>query len=211
MIAAQQGGAVVDQRTGETVLQDADGTSTGAIFVGGAMRQLVTAAGQAFLGEEVSRTHPLARIGATSSRLKTSRSVVWGIARQLGHDPTRWLWDGAVLVTWGGEVLNVLLAALLSREVPRADFRPSQTGIVGPLTPITLSTELIREAAFRTQEANDLPLAVARRFTSPSRFIGELSNALAAEERRRSIPWVPFNRWLAMISGVHTISSGAPV
>src|SRR5205823_5091275 len=89
VIAARQGGAVVDQRTGETVFQDSDRTTAGAVFVGGSMRQLVTAAGQAFLGEEVSRTGPLARIGATSLGVKVSRSVVWGIARQLGYDPTR--------------------------------------------------------------------------------------------------------------------------
>ena len=141
--------------------------------------------------------------------MKTSRSVVWGIARQLGHDPTRWLWDGTLLLTWGGEVFNVLLAAILSREMPRAELRPSQTGISGPLTPITLSVELIRAAALRAHEANDLPVAIARKFTSPSRFIGELSNALAAEERRRSIPWDPFNRWLATISGVDTVTGTA--
>jgi hypothetical protein len=71
---------------------------------------------------------------------------------------------------------------------------------------MTLSIELIREAAFRAEQANDLPLAVAGRFTSPSRFIGELSNTLAAEERRRSIPWAPFNRWLTVVSGVNSVT-----
>jgi ATP-dependent helicase Lhr and Lhr-like helicase len=169
----------------------------------------VTAGGQAFLGQEVSHSHPLARIAATSSRAKTSRSVVWGIARQLGHDPTRWLWDGTHLLTWGGEVFNVLLAAILSREMPRAQFRPSQTGVSGPLTPITLSVELVRAAALRAQEANDLPVAITGKFTSPSRFIGELSNALAAEERRRSVPWGPFQRWLSMVSEVDTFTATA--
>jgi ATP-dependent Lhr-like helicase len=73
----------------------------------------------------------------------------------------------------------------------------------------SLSVELIHAAALRAQEANDLPVAVARKFTSPSRFIGELSNALAAEERRRSVPWGPFQRWLAAISGVDTVTATA--
>jgi hypothetical protein len=191
------------------VLEDADDTSAGAVFVAGSMRQLVTAGGQAFLGQEVSYSHPLARIAATSSRAKTSRSAVWGIARQLGHDPSQWLWDGTLLLTWGGEVFNVLLAAIFSREMPRAQFRPSQTGVSGPLTPITLSVEVVRAAALRAQEANDLPVSIAGKFTSPSRLIGELSNALAAEERRRSVPWVHSNAGLPWCPGVDMVTATA--
>jgi ATP-dependent helicase Lhr and Lhr-like helicase len=139
--------------------------------------------------------------------LQVSRSVVWGLARQLGHDPTRWQLEGARLVTWGGAAFNTLLAALLMREAPGRRFLPSDVDVSGPLPAVAISVEGVREWASQAERANDLPLNVAERFTSPSRFMGELSNQLAAEEKRRSIPWRPFYRWLDRVSGIDPTGS----
>jgi hypothetical protein len=54
---------------------------------------------------------------------------------------------------------------------------------------------------------NDLPLSVSEEFTSPSGFIGELSNRLAAEEKRWSIPWRFFHRWLDRVRGIDMVGS----
>jgi ATP-dependent helicase Lhr and Lhr-like helicase len=209
VIAGQQGSAVLDLRTGETAIHDADKASAGgALFIGGAMRRLVVGSdGDAFLDDGVSRFQPLARIRAKSSRLTVSRSVVWGLARQLGHEPTRWQLDGARLVTWGGESFNTLLAALLRRGAPGRCFLPSYAGVSGPLHAIGVSVESVRELASQAERSNDLPLSVAGKFTNPSRFMGELSNRLAAEEKRRSIPWRSFHRWLDRVGGVDMVGT----
>src|SRR5439155_22117099 len=93
----------------------------------------------------------------------------------------------AGLVTWGGEPFNLLLAALLTRDTPGRRFFPTSIGINGPFGAVTLSIQRIRDLAAQAEQDNDLPLSVAGRFTSPSRFLGELSNRLAAEARLRSI------------------------
>jgi len=207
VIAGQQGIAVLDLRTGEAAIEDADISTAGAgVFVSGATRRLMLGSdGTAFLGDAVPRRHPLARIKGTSSGLKMTRSVVWGLARQLGHDPTRWNLSEAGLVTWGGEPFNLLLAALLTRDAPRRRFFPTYIGINGAFDAVNLSIQRIRDLAAQAEQANDLPLNVARRFTSSSRFLGELSNHLAAEEARHSIPWPPFRRWLEHVSGIDKV------
>jgi len=204
VIAGQQGIAVLDLRTGEAAIEDADSSTAGAgVFVGGAIRRLVVGSdGTPFLGDAVPRRHALARIKAVSSGLDISRSVVWGLARQQGYDPTCWNWSDSGLVTWGGEPFNLLLSALLTRDAPRRRFFPTYVGVNGSFDAVSLSIERIRDLAAQAELANDLPLSVARRFTSSSRFLGELSNHLAAEEARRSIPWPPFRRWLDRISRI---------
>jgi hypothetical protein len=163
--------------------------------------------GRAFLGGSAPHSQPLARIRATGSRLAISRSVIWGIARQLGQDPTRWQLDGARLVTWGGESFNTLLAALLLRATPGRRLAVTAVGVGGLLPPATISVGSVRELAAQSEQSNDLPLALAQKFTSPSRFMSELSSHLAAEEKRRSIPWISFYRWLDRITGINIVGS----
>ncbi|MER9243440.1 DEAD/DEAH box helicase [Mesorhizobium sp. M0633] len=209
VIAGQPSSAVLDLRTGEAAIRDADESSAGgAVFIGGSMRKLVVGSeGGAFVGEGVSRSQPLARIKATGSGLPVSRSVVWGLARQRGHDPTRWQQEGTRLVTWGGVRFNTLLAALLMREATGRRFLPSDVGIGGPVSAVMISVEGVRELASHAERTNDLPISIAAKFASPSRFMGELSNRLAADEKRRSIPWTPFYRWLDRVSGIDLVGS----
>ena len=92
VIAGHSTNTVLDSKTGDPAMRDTVDPSWGdAVFVGGTMRRFIQGAdGTSFLGDTVSRSRPLARILAASPRIPVSRSVVWGIARQLGHDPTIW-------------------------------------------------------------------------------------------------------------------------
>lgn len=209
VIAGHQGAAVVDIRTGKPAMHDAaEGSAGAAIFVGGSMRRLLVGSeGGTYLGGEAPRSQPLARIKSASARFYTSRSVVWGLAREKGFDPTRWRLEGGELVTWGGEPFNLLLAALLMRHVLGRRLVASAVSIAGPVTAVELSIDAIRDWARQRELANDLPLSVAVKFTAPSRFLGELSSGLAAEERRRSVPWAPFRRWLDRVTGIDVAGS----
>ena len=74
--------------------------------------------------------------------------------------------------------------------------------IVGPILPLDLSLNDVRGLADAAQTAGDLPLSVAGKFTNPSLFAGELSAELAAQEKRASIPWASFRRWLDKIEAI---------
>ena len=207
VISGQPGTLVLDSRTGEPAMRDAGDSNWGdAVFVGGLMRRLVQGAdGGTFLGDSVARSRPLARIKATGPGLPLSRSVVWGLARQLRHDPTIWQLSRAGLRTWGGEPFNRLIAVFLTRLAAGTSFTPSTIGISGPMPVEGISIGAVRDWATRAEREMDLPLSVAGKFTNPSRFLGELSNELAAEEKRRSVPWSTFHRWLGQIRGVERI------
>jgi hypothetical protein len=110
-------------------------------------------------------------------------------------------------VTWGGSTFNTLLAAILTREAPGGQFQSSDIDVTGRLPAATISLQEVREWARRAEQANDLPISVAEKFTSGSRFIGELSPRLGGEEKRRSIPWRPFHRWLDRVSGIDMAGS----
>lgn len=204
VIAGQPGNAVVDVRTGKPAIRDAERIDFGgALFHGGEMRRLMAGSdGEAYLGGKVAGGQPLARIRGTGFAPSMSRSIVWGLARQRGFNPTRWRLERAGIVTWGGETFNTLLAALLTRQSPARHFVPMPEGITGPVSMLDVSLDAVRELARATERADDLPLNIARKFTSPSRFLHELSNELAAEEVRRALPWVAFNRWLDRIEGI---------
>jgi ATP-dependent helicase Lhr and Lhr-like helicase len=124
-----------------------------------------------------------------------------------GFDPTRWRLEGARLVTWGGETFNTLLAALFARQFSGRRFAASPEEVSGPIFAVDVSVHTVRELALRTERDGDLPLSVAAKFTSPSRFFGELSNDLAADEKRRSPPWAPFHRWLDRVTGIDVVGS----
>ena len=204
VITGRQGAAVVDIRTGKTAMHDADRTSAGgAIFLRGSLRRLLIGPeGGTFLGDEASRAQPLARIKGTGPGLSMSRSIIWGLARQKGLDPTCWRLEGARLVTWGGEEFNTLLAALFAQQFPGRQFDVSPELLDGPVLELDVSIGLVRELAIETERKGNLPLDVAAKFTNPSRFFGELSNDLAAVERRQSVPWAPFHRWLDRVTGI---------
>lgn len=209
VISGRAGSAVVDIRTGETAITDADETTAGgAVFHGGSMRRLIAAGeGGTFLGGDATRGQPLARIKGTGRALPMSRSIIWGLARQRGFDPTRWVLDGAALITWGGEIYNKLLAALFSRQAPDGRFAATGEQVFGPIHVLDVSLNGLRELARATEAAGDLPLSVASLFANPSRYLSELSNGLAAVEKRNAVPWAPFRRWLERIEGIDIVGS----
>ena len=196
--------SVVDIKTGDTAFRDTDGASTGgALFHAGAMRRLMSGGdGTAYLGEVAKSSHPLARIKATGPARPTSRSIIWALARMYGYDPARWQLNGTTLLTWGGQTLNNLLAAVFLRAAPDHHFAPSPTAVSGDIFALDLSLETIRELAKTIEETNDLPLSVASKFIGPSRFFSEMSDALSAEERRRSVPWALLHRWLDRVDAI---------
>lgn len=209
VIAGRAGTAVVDMRTGKPAMRDADTATTGgAIFHGGSMRRLMAGSeGGTYLGDAATRSQPLARMRGTGSALPMSRSVIWGLARQRGFDPCRWQLDGTELVTWGGETFNTLLAALFARQAPERRFVATPDSVAGPILLLDISLEAIRELVRSTEQAGDLPISIAGKFANPSRYLNELSNELNAIEKRRSIPWAPFQRWLDRIEGIDVIGS----
>jgi ATP-dependent Lhr-like helicase len=204
VISGGNSSAVIDIRTGDTAFRDADTASTGgALFHSGSMRKLMSGGdGTAYLGEAARASHPLAKIKATGAALPTSRSIVWALARQSGYDPTRWQLSGGTLLTWGGQTLNTLLAAVFSRTATDRRFSPTPTAVSGDLFAVDLSLDEIRDLARRIETTNDLPLAIASKFVGPSRFLGELSDAVAADEKRRSVPWALLHRWLERVEGI---------
>jgi ATP-dependent Lhr-like helicase len=203
-ISSRAANAVVDMRTGKLAIRDTDGSRAGgALFHGGSMRRLLEGSeGRAYLGGAATPSQSLARIRSTGPALPISRSVIWGLARQRGFDPVRWLLSGTELVTWGGETYNTLLAALFARHLPDLRFAVTPDSVAGPVHLLDVSLELVRQLAQSAEKADDLPLSAATKFTNSSRYLNELSSQLAAWEKRRSIPWKPFCRWLDRIDAI---------
>ena len=212
VISGRAGRAVVDMRTGKTALRDADeSTAGGAIFHAGSMRRLITAPeGGTYLGEQGGRSQALARIRGTGAALPIGRSIIWSLARQHGFDPTRWRLDDTELVTWGGETLNRLLVALLARQAPKCSLVVTPAAVLGPFVGLDASLGTIRELARAAEAAGDLPLSIAGKFANSSRYLNELSNELAAREKRLSVPWAAFHRWLDRVQGIDAIEPIAP-
>lgn len=204
VIAGGVSSSVVDIRTGDTAFRDADASTTGgALFHAGAMRRLLAGGdGTAYLGENAKKSSPLAKIKATGPALPMSRSIIWALARIYGYDPAQWQLNGGTLLTWGGQALNTLLAAVFRRSAPNRSFSPSPTAVSGDIFAIDLSLETIRDLARSIEAANDLPLSIASKFVGPSRFLGELSDTLSADEKRRSVPWALLHRWLDRVDGI---------
>lgn len=207
VIAGKSGNLVLDSKTGEPAIRNAGDPSGGdAVFIGGSMRRLVQNVDRtSFLADSLSRSRPLARIVATGPRITVSRSVVWGLARQLGHDPTVWQLTGAELRTWGGVQFNRLVVAFLAQAASGASFTSSEIGVSGPVGRVEISVETIRDWAAQAERDKELPLGIAEKFTNSVRFLKELSNPLAAEEKRRSVPWSPFHRWLSSVRRIERV------
>jgi ATP-dependent Lhr-like helicase len=209
VISGGVGNSVVDLRTGDTAFRDADETSRGgALFHAGTLRRLMAGVdGTAYLGETANKSDPLARVKTTGPALPMSRSIIWALARRHGYDPARWQLNGGTLLTWGGKTLNDLLADLFRRAAPNGRFSSTPTAVVGDMSAIDLSLEAIGKLAKNIEARSDLPISATSKFVGPSRFMTELSDALAAEERRRSVPWRLLHSWLEQ---VNAIDSGGP-
>jgi ATP-dependent Lhr-like helicase len=204
VISSRGGSTAIDIKTGRPAIREADETTVGgAIFHGGTMRRLFAdPTGRPYLGSAATTSQSLARIKSSGVALPVSRSIIWGLARQRGFDPVRWSLSEAELVTWGGETYNNLLSALLIRRLPGSRFAVAPDSVVGPLHALDVTLDLFRELARSAEEASDLPLSMAAKFTNPSRYLDELSPRLAAQERRNSIPWAQFRRWIDRIEAI---------
>lgn len=204
VIVGRPGPSVVDFRTGDVALRDADEASAGgALFVGGRLRKLgLGGDGKAYLGDAASNSQRLAKIKGAGRGLGLGRAVVRGLARQLGEDPDRWRLDGSTLLTWGGLPYNTLLSALLLRALPGLEFKSSALDVCGPFDQVPFSLQWLREAAAAAEAASDLPARITGKFAGPSKYLAQLSRELADEERRRAVPWPPFRRWLDSVGAL---------
>lgn len=213
VIAGGAGSTVMDMRTGKSALRDADqSTVGGALLHGGTLRKLMLGSdGEVFLGDETTGRHPLARIRSSSRGLAMSKAIVFSLARRRGYDPQRWLVDDGGLITWGGETLNHLLAALLKRADPRERYKVTAVAVTGNFGGISLSIPVVRAWAQQAQVTGDLPVEAVERFTNPSRFLNELSLQMTAREKRGSVPWVLFQRWLDGVTGIDRGGLGSHV
>jgi hypothetical protein len=95
----------------------------------------------------------------------------------------------------------------MMRRFTACGFVASHEEVRGPVFSVDVSHDTVREIAFQTERESDLSLSVAAKFTSSSRFLNELSNDLAADEKRRSRPWAPFHRWLNRVTGIDIVES----
>lgn len=196
--------SVVDARTGNKAFLDVEEADTGgALFHAGTMRRLMARNdGVAYIGDNAKNSDPLAKIKATGRALPNSRSIIWALARGKGYDPSRWQLEDKTLLTWGGQTLNVLLAAIFQVSNPDRKFSPSPTAIDGDVQAIDLSIESIRDLAKDVERTRGIPMQVAAKFLGPSRFIDQMSIALVAEEKRRAVPWKLLHRWLDHVGGI---------
>lgn len=211
VLRANAAGNVIDLNTGDPALNDYDLTGgEGALFHGGTMRRVRTGNdGEAYLGEAVKGSVPLVNFLGTGPAPPMSRSIVWALARQAGHEPKLWQPRGRTLLTWGGQTLNTLLAALFSRSNPEGSFQASSTAIQGDISTVDVSIENIRALAKKIETANDLPLSVASKFVVPSRYSGDLSANVSAQEKRRAVPWPLLHDWLDQLSEPDSEASSA--
>lgn len=204
VIAGRGGPAVVDMRTGDVVLRDADPvTRGGGLFVAGAMRRADFGAdGQVFLHAAGAPSGTLAKIRGTGASPTASRAIARGLARQRGANPDRWQLAPSRLLTWGGLRFNELLAALLMRENPSLNFSATASEVTGPMGQVPITLPWLKDIAEHARAADDLPLAVAQKFTSGSRYVNELSPGEQAREKRRAIPWEGLLRWLTTVEAI---------
>lgn len=204
-------GKVIDGRTGLDALYDPEDSSVGGLaFHAGKMRVVEERDDGFFLGDEAKQPSRLAGIRATGPAVPISRSVIRGLARQRGHDPNRWRLGNGGLVTWGGQVLNSVLAAVLSQSFPEVKFTASPEGIAGGgLVLLDISLGGICESARQTQEQDSMPLSSAGVFAGGSRYSRLLSDEMQAVEKRQSVPWSLFFRWLEEVEGIDMIPDPA--
>lgn len=201
-------GKVVDGRTGLDVLYDPDESSVGGLaFHAGRMRVVKARSdGELFLGDVAKKLSRLAGIKATGPAVPISRSVIRGFARQRGHNPDRWWVCSCGLVTWGGQVLNSVLAAVMSQSFPEVKFTASPEGLAGSDMALRdISLNGIRESALYMQERDSMPLNTAGVFAGGNRYSKLLSSEMLAVEKRRSVPWQLFFNWLNEVERIDEV------
>jgi ATP-dependent helicase Lhr and Lhr-like helicase len=209
VISGRAGSAVVDIRTGRTAIWDADESTAGAAVF--SRRRHATpdvSARRGSLPWGCRSIHTAARPHQRNGTRLADKPK-----HHLGPGTPEGLRSHSLAATWreavdlGGEIFNTLLAALFTRQAAGHRFIATPEGVFGPTLALDVSLDAIRSLASAAERTGDLPLSIAGKFINPSRFLAELSNNLAAREKRQSVPWASFHRWLDRIEGIDAIGS----
>jgi ATP-dependent Lhr-like helicase len=200
VIATGVGTRVVNVKTGEEIASAGDTLERGkVIFAGTGVHEVL---GRESGGVYVSRTDGAKGAAAVlpSSRggiRGLPRNLVWAIARSRGRDPQCWIRNQGKLLTWGGTVFNMLIAAVAEENKIGATIAFDDYGLDLDLA---LTPRRVEQLIKETRARNGISLATARKFHQPTRYFRRLSNELQAAEVRASVPYESALRWLAECS-----------
>ena len=196
VIAAGAGTRVVNVKTGEEIASAGKTLEKGkVIFAGMGVHEVV---GRESEGVYVTRTDsgkgaaailPSSRGGIRG----LPRNLVWAIARSRRRDPRCWIRNKGKLLTWGGTVFNMLIAAVAEENKIGAKIAFDDYGLELDLA---LTPRRVEELIKETRARNGISLATARKFHQSTRYFRRLSNELQAAEIRASVPYESALRWL---------------
>lgn len=213
VIAGPRRPCVVDMSTGDVLLTaDVDNAERSAVFVRGELRNVLpSSAGQSTaVGRPARNDTPLAMLPSSILRASTSRAVIWQIARARGHDPMRWLANGTTLTTWGGETYNLLAATVLALRVGATKYDADSFAIRGLSDADAITPQRLLELTETAQQRDLIPLDVARRFLTTTRFFRYLSPQVQDAESLAAIPFRGFKHWLSMCQASLATNTASP-
>ncbi len=200
VIAAGGGTRVVNVKTGEEIASAGETLEKGkVIFAGTGVHEVVGLESEGVYVTRVEgRTGAAAILPSARGGIRgLPRNVVWAIARSRGQDPRCWVRTKGKLLTWGGMVFNMLIAAVAEENKIAAKIVLDDYGLELDLA---LTPRRVEELIKETRARNGIPLATARKFHQPTRYFRRLSNELQAAEVRASVPYESALRWLAECS-----------
>jgi len=188
---------MVDGSSGETLIATSGkNVASGALYVGGKMKQVVSRVDGSVSLEKATSGQPLSTLPATRGRRGLSRRIVWALAETGGYDPRYWSFEGSRFTTWGGSDYNQLLAVILERFGIAKKISADEYGITGISDDTEITPQQIRSWAEDLMQSQNIPVKDSLKFCDRSRFFRYLSNDMQAEEAFRSIPFDGFLAWL---------------
>lgn len=188
---------MVDGASGETlVATSGQNVTSGALYVGGKMKQVVSHIDGSVSLEKARFGQPLSTLPATRGRRGLSRRIIWALAETGGYDPHCWTFAGDRLTTWGGSDYNRLLAIVLERFGVAKKISADEYGVSGIPSDAEISSRQLRAWTEDIIQSQNIPVKDALRFCDRSRFFSHLSNDMQADEAFRSIPFNSFLSWL---------------
>jgi len=188
---------MIDGVSGETLIATSgQNLTSGALYVGGEMKQVVSHVDGSVSLEKTRSGRPLSTLPATRGRRGLSRRIIWALAETGGYDPAFWVIEGNRLTTWGGSDYNKLLAIVLERTGQSHNLSPDEYGITGISREVDISPHLVHSWTNDLMYSQDIPVKDAIKFCDKSRFFNYLSSEMQAEEAFRSIPFPGFLSWL---------------
>jgi ATP-dependent Lhr-like helicase len=191
---------ITDGTTGDPLLNlPGKSMGSGFLFVGGAIKQLVThPAGDVSLERTSGSAGYLVQLPATRGKRQLSRNVVWSIARQKNEDPRIWKYYGKEIMTWGGEY-NRLLALLIKINMKFQNIKvvADEYTVKSSHDLPDISPAVALEWCMSFEKNTDVTLHEILPFCEKGRFFSDLSGKLQWQEAFRSIPLPGFKRWLS--------------